>query len=115
MPDVAWKMILLRQDRRTQEVRCDETRMPAEGTEAHATQARLCQAAGELRHAMPELQRQRERKQEARADLSHCTARRADTRIEAEQADERLAVLREAIGATGSGSCSASCRRRAAM
>ena len=37
--------------------------------------------------------------QEALDDLRHCNDRCADARIEAEQADERLAVLRESIGA----------------
>ena len=62
-------------------------------------QAHLCQAAGELRHVMPELQRQRDRLDEALDDLRHCNDRCADARIEAEQADERHAVLRESIGA----------------
>ena len=62
-------------------------------------QARLCQAASELRHALPELQRQREREQDALADLRHCNDRGADARIEAEQANERYTVLRESIGA----------------
>ncbi|HEY1247057.1 MAG TPA: TIGR02680 family protein [Hyphomicrobiaceae bacterium] len=62
-------------------------------------QAHLCQVAGELRHVLPELQRERGRERDALDDLSNCNDRCADARIEAEQADERQAVLRASIGA----------------
>lgn len=62
-------------------------------------QARICLAASELRQATPQLQRQRERGQEALGDLRHSNERCMEARIQAEQAETRLSVLRESIGA----------------
>jgi uncharacterized protein (TIGR02680 family) len=62
-------------------------------------QSRLCQAAAELRQAMPELQRQRNHEQEALDDLRDSSERCAQARRTAEEAEARLSVLREAIGA----------------
>ena len=61
--------------------------------------ARLIQAVQELRLALPELQRQRLREQEARDDLTKGGERFAAARIEAEEAAARLEVLRDAVGA----------------
>ena len=62
-------------------------------------QSRLCNAASDLRQALPELQRQRDREQEALGDLQHCAERCADAHIEAEEAATRFATLRETVGA----------------
>jgi uncharacterized protein (TIGR02680 family) len=62
-------------------------------------QAHLCHAASDVRQALPELERQRRIEQETRDDLQHSQERSAGALIEAEQADARLAVLRETIGA----------------
>lgn len=62
-------------------------------------QSRLCHAASDLRQALPELQRQRDRTKEALDDLQRRTERRTGARIEAEEADARLATLRENVGA----------------
>ena len=62
-------------------------------------QSRLCHAASDLRQSLPELRRQRERAQEALDDLECCTERCTDATVEAEEADARLATLRETVGA----------------
>jgi uncharacterized protein (TIGR02680 family) len=62
-------------------------------------QSRLCNAASDLRQALPELQRQRDREQEALGDLQRCAERCSDAHIEAEEAATRLATLRETVGA----------------
>ena len=62
-------------------------------------QARLAQAAHELRLAVPELQRQQGRETEVRADLQQRDERFAASRVEAEEAQARLQVLRDAVGA----------------
>jgi uncharacterized protein (TIGR02680 family) len=62
-------------------------------------QARLCQAASDLRRALPELARQRQIAQESLDDLRHCQERSATALVESEEANERLAVLRETVGA----------------
>jgi uncharacterized protein (TIGR02680 family) len=62
-------------------------------------QSRLCNAAGDLRQAVPELERQCEREQEALDDLQRCAERSAEAHIEAEEAAARFAVLSEAVGA----------------
>ena len=62
------------------------------------TQYRLVQVAGELRLAMTELERQRERESEMRRDQCEHAAQLADSRVEAEQAIVRLEVLQESVG-----------------
>lgn len=62
-------------------------------------QARLEQAAHELRLALPEWQRQRSRETEAHSDLRQREEELAAARIEAEDASARLDVLRETVGA----------------
>jgi uncharacterized protein (TIGR02680 family) len=62
-------------------------------------QAHLCHAASDVRQALPELERQRRIEQETRDDLQHSQERSASALIEAEEADARLAVLRETVGA----------------
>ncbi len=59
----------------------------------------LVQAARELRLALPEWQRQHEREAEARADVQQREEQFAASRIEAEEAQARLQVLRDAVGA----------------
>jgi uncharacterized protein (TIGR02680 family) len=61
--------------------------------------ADLVQAGHELRLALPELQRQRLREEEARSDLTRSDERLATAHTEAEQASARLEALREAVGA----------------
>ena len=65
----------------------------------HDVQFRLAQAAHELRLALPDLQRQRDREGEARDDLKKRQEYLAAARIEAEEASARLDVLRDAVGA----------------
>jgi uncharacterized protein (TIGR02680 family) len=65
----------------------------------HDAQLRLVQAAHELRLAQPNLKRQRDRESEARGDLAKQQDQLATSRIEAEEAAARLAVLRETVGA----------------
>ncbi|MPZ30603.1 MAG: TIGR02680 family protein [Rhodospirillales bacterium] len=60
--------------------------------------AQLVQATHELRLALPELQRQRSREEEARNDAAKSEGRLATARNEAEQAAARLEALREAVG-----------------
>jgi uncharacterized protein (TIGR02680 family) len=62
-------------------------------------QAHLCHATGDVRLALPELARQRLIERETRDDLRSSQERSAGALIEAEQANERLAVLRETVGA----------------
>jgi uncharacterized protein (TIGR02680 family) len=62
-------------------------------------QARLEQAAHEVRLALPEQRRQRDREREARSDAQQREEELAATRIEAEDASARLDVLRETVGA----------------
>jgi chromosome segregation ATPase len=62
------------------------------------TQSHLCQAASELRQALPELQRQRRIEQESLDDLRHSHGHAATALIESEEADARLTTLREAVG-----------------
>ena len=62
-------------------------------------QAHLCHAASDIRQTLPELARQRGIEQETRDDLQHGQERSTSALIEAEEADARLAVLRETIGA----------------
>jgi len=65
----------------------------------HDAQLRLAQAAHELRLALPELWRQRDRESEARDDLQNRQEHLAAARIEAEEASARLEVLRQSVGA----------------
>ncbi|ALK09629.1 TIGR02680 family protein [Blastochloris viridis] len=65
----------------------------------HDAQLRLGQAAHELRLALPDLQRQRDRENEARKDLATKQEQLATARIEAEEAATRLDVLRDTVGA----------------
>jgi uncharacterized protein (TIGR02680 family) len=62
-------------------------------------QSRLAQAIHEVRLALPDLARQRIRENETRGDLTRQEEQFATCRIEAEEADARLEVLREAVGA----------------
>jgi uncharacterized protein (TIGR02680 family) len=65
----------------------------------HDAQVRLTQAVHELRFALPELHRHREREGEAREDLKRHQEQLAAVRIEAEEASARHQVLRETVGA----------------
>ena len=65
----------------------------------HDAQLRLAQAAHELRLALPDLRRQRDREGEARDDLKTQQDRVATARVEAEEASARLEVLSKAVGA----------------
>ncbi|WP_420131718.1 TIGR02680 family protein [Rhodopseudomonas sp.] len=65
----------------------------------HDAQSRLAQAVHELRLALPDLNRHRDREVEARDDLAKQIEQRANARAEAEEAAERLTVLRETVGA----------------
>ena len=60
---------------------------------------RLVHAIGEVRLAVPELQRQRAREDEARGDLRKCEERFAGARSEAAEASARHEVLRDTVGA----------------
>ncbi|MBB5047273.1 uncharacterized protein (TIGR02680 family) [Rhodopseudomonas rhenobacensis] len=62
-------------------------------------QLQLAQVAQELRFALLDLQRQRDRESEAREHLATQQEQLATARIEAEEAATRLGVLREAVGA----------------
>jgi uncharacterized protein (TIGR02680 family) len=62
-------------------------------------QAGLCHAASDVRQAIPELERQRRIELETREDLQHSQERSASALIEAEEAETRLKVLRETVGA----------------
>ena len=62
-------------------------------------QAQLAQAARELRLAMPEWLRQQGRETEVRSDLRQREEQFAASRVEAEEAQARLQVLRDAVGA----------------
>jgi uncharacterized protein (TIGR02680 family) len=62
-------------------------------------QAHLCHAASDARQALPELARQRRIEEETRDDLQHSREQSAGALIEAEEADARLKVLRETVGA----------------
>jgi uncharacterized protein (TIGR02680 family) len=62
-------------------------------------QARIEQAAHEVRLALPEWQRQRARESEARGDLRHREEDLAAARVEAEESAARLVALRETVGA----------------
>ncbi len=62
-------------------------------------QAELVQAVHALRLAMPDLQRHRSREAEAHADLQQADEQLAGARVEAEEAQARLEVLRESVGA----------------
>lgn len=59
----------------------------------------LAQAVHEVRLALPDLARQRDREREAREDLAQQRERLAAAGIEAEESAARLVVLREAVGA----------------
>ena len=61
--------------------------------------SQLVQATHELRLALPELQRQRQREEEARDDMAKSQERLATARNEAEQVAARLEALSEAVGA----------------
>jgi uncharacterized protein (TIGR02680 family) len=62
-------------------------------------QSRLCQAASDLRQALPELARQRDREREAFDDLQLCEERLVQARKQVEEAEARLKVLRDSVGA----------------
>jgi uncharacterized protein (TIGR02680 family) len=62
-------------------------------------QLHLTQAIHEVRLALPDLQRQRIRENEARDDLKTREGQFSTARIEAEEASTRLNVLRETVGA----------------
>jgi uncharacterized protein (TIGR02680 family) len=62
-------------------------------------QAGVAQAARELRLALPELHRQQAREAETQADWQQRVEQCATCRIEADEADIRLATLRETVGA----------------
>jgi uncharacterized protein (TIGR02680 family) len=62
-------------------------------------QLRLAQTIHEVRLALPDLARQRDRENEAREDLAQQRERLATAGIEAEESAARLKVLREAVGA----------------
>ena len=62
------------------------------------TQYRLANVIGELRLAMDELERQREREGEVRRDQYEHAAQLAASRVEAEEAMVRMEVLRESVG-----------------
>lgn len=61
--------------------------------------ARLTQAIDALRLALPELNRQRAREDEARNDLKKAEGQFAAVRIESEEASARFEALRDAVGA----------------
>ena len=65
----------------------------------HDAQLRLAQAVHEVRLALPELQRQRNRENETRDDLKKQDEQFAAARIEAEEAAVRFEVLRGSVGA----------------
>jgi uncharacterized protein (TIGR02680 family) len=67
--------------------------------EYNDAQLRLSQAAHELRLAIPELERQRSRENETRGDLNRLEEQHVEVRIEAEEAEARLKVLRDSVGA----------------
>jgi uncharacterized protein (TIGR02680 family) len=62
-------------------------------------QACLCHAASDVRQALPELKRQRRIELESREDLQRGQERSVSALIEAEEAEARLGVLRETVGA----------------
>ena len=63
------------------------------------SQLHLTQAIQEVRLALPELQRQRTREDEARDTVITQDGQLSTARIEAEEASTRFDVLREAVGA----------------
>ena len=63
------------------------------------SQYRLVPSAQEWRRAVPELRQQQARESEAREDLRQREEQLAASRIETEEAQSRLTVLREAVGA----------------
>jgi uncharacterized protein (TIGR02680 family) len=65
----------------------------------HDAQLRLAQAVHEVRLALPELQRQRDRENETRDDLKKQDQQFAAARIEAGEAAVRFEVLRGSVGA----------------
>jgi uncharacterized protein (TIGR02680 family) len=80
-------------------VACDLAVIETALNHYHDAQSRLAQAVHELRLALPDLNRHRDREDEARDDLGKQTERQANARTEAGEAAERLSVLRETVGA----------------